>query len=309
MSSTIGSLGDAEIVVTDSGVPAMRDRDTGEVMHPIVGPLVEVEAVYIAPSRLRERLVEATDSPLVVFDVGLGAGTNAVLAFRESESRRFGSATGRKLEIVSFERALDSFDLARRPEHATAFGFDDHAVHAAEVLRERGVFESPHTTWRLIHDDILEALERCERGRADITFWDPYSPKANAHMWTIGAFALMRRCASESATLHTYSGSTKVRSALLLAGFAVGTGDRASLDHKTLEPKSKIDFTTIAAANHEDLKNPLDQRWLERLSRSTLPFPSDLRCTSEEAFAAIRSMPQFGVISRFGDRASRGDRS
>ncbi len=53
----------------------MRDKLTGELMHPLVGPLVEAPRLYIEPSRLAERLSQADhDGPLVLLDVGLGAG-------------------------------------------------------------------------------------------------------------------------------------------------------------------------------------------------------------------------------------------
>ncbi|HVU49687.1 MAG TPA: hypothetical protein VHL80_03310, partial [Polyangia bacterium] len=46
----------------------------GEVMHPGVGPVVEAEQLYVRQSRLAERLRE--ERTVVVFDVGLGAGSN-----------------------------------------------------------------------------------------------------------------------------------------------------------------------------------------------------------------------------------------
>ena len=60
---------------------------------------------------------------LVLFDVGLGAGTNAVLAWRASEERS--SSNQRRLSIVSFETSLAAFELALRPEHHEAFGSVD----------------------------------------------------------------------------------------------------------------------------------------------------------------------------------------
>ncbi len=51
-------------------------------MHPVVGPLVEAERLYVGPSRLRERLVDGAKDPLVLLDVGLGAGSNAIAAWR-----------------------------------------------------------------------------------------------------------------------------------------------------------------------------------------------------------------------------------
>ena len=52
-----------EIVLTSLGVPAVRDAVLGEVMHPVIGPAVEAERLYVAQSRLRERLAEPGPPP------------------------------------------------------------------------------------------------------------------------------------------------------------------------------------------------------------------------------------------------------
>jgi len=70
-------------VTTRDGAPAVVDRAVGEVMHPVIGPAVESERLYVAQSRLAARLAEG-GAPLVLFDVGLGAGSNALAAWRTS---------------------------------------------------------------------------------------------------------------------------------------------------------------------------------------------------------------------------------
>ena len=70
-----------QFVTTRDGAPAVVDREVGEVMHPVIGPAVESERLYVAQSRLAARLAEA-GGPLVLFDVGLGAGSNALAAWR-----------------------------------------------------------------------------------------------------------------------------------------------------------------------------------------------------------------------------------
>ncbi|HEX8909067.1 MAG TPA: tRNA guanosine(34) transglycosylase Tgt, partial [Anaeromyxobacteraceae bacterium] len=81
------------VVATSSGAPAVLDQTVGEVMHPVVGATAEAERLYVAQSRLRERLAEP-GPPLVLFDVGLGAGANALAAVAAAE----GAPAGRRLE-------------------------------------------------------------------------------------------------------------------------------------------------------------------------------------------------------------------
>jgi hypothetical protein len=80
--------------------------------------------------------------------------------------------------------------------------------------------------------------------------------------------------------LHTYSGATAVRAALLLGGFAVGLGERISPGKRA----------TCAATSPDLLHEPLDRRWFERLARSSAPFPAD---APADALQRIAALPQF----------------
>lgn len=267
-----------EVVITRGGARAMLDHSVGEVMHPVVGPLVEAEELYIAPSRLARRLCEANPDPLVLFDVGLGAGTNAVLAWRTSESRS--ARDQRRLSIVSFETSLTAFELALREEHRDAFGFDRSALEAGKRLLQHGVHETERTSWRLVQGDVHETLPEQTRELADVVFWDLYSPRAHPDFWTMDVFTRLRRACRAGSSVHTYSSATAVRSALLLGGFAVGRGPSTG-------EKSQ---TTVAAADLSDLELPLDQRWLDRLQRSSAAWPSDAPANAMEL---VRALPQF----------------
>jgi queuine tRNA-ribosyltransferase len=264
-----------EIVRTRLGVPAVRDRVLGEVMHPVIGPAVESERLYVAQSRLRERLAGG-GPPLVLFDVGLGAGANALAAWRASEEAPRGS---RRLEIASFERDLGPLSLALSPGAADALGLSGAAAAAARTLLAEGRCDTARTVWRLVPGDAVEALSG-EAAIADVVFWDPFSPRANPEMWTLRAFSAVRARAGPRATLFTYSTATATRSGLLLAGFFVGAGD----------PSGPKEETTAAAADPGDLLRPLDGSWLRRLERSSAPFPPD---APPDALERVRRHPQF----------------
>ena len=265
-----------EVVTTREGARAILDRATGEVMHPVVGPAIEAMRLYCRPARLVERLAQGEES-LVLLDVGLGAGSNAIAAWGLSEGR---SEAGRGLEIVSFESRLGALELAARAEHAADFGLAGAAGVAVQALLRTGSHATPRTRWRLVHGALPETLAGEPAGSADVVFWDPFSPRANPELWTVAAFTALRRCCRAGATVFTYSGATAVRSALLLAGFAVGVGE-ATGEHKA---------ATCAALDVADLERPLDRRWLERLGRSSAGFPGD---APADALAQVAAMQQF----------------
>jgi queuine tRNA-ribosyltransferase len=268
---------DCEVVETRSGAKAIRDRTTGQLMHPVVGPAIESQRLYIGPSRIEERLRDASATPLVLLDVGLGAASNAIAAWRVSEAL---SRESRPLEIVSFDRSLAALALALAPEHASAFGFEDDAGVAARAILESGHHRTERTSWRFVAGDLATTLDGEPSAIADVVFWDPFSPRASPELWTMRAFASLFRLCRDRASVHTYSGATATRSALSLAGFAVGEGVELDDGRRT----------TCAAMRPEDLDRPLDRRWLERLARSSAPFPLD---APVDALAQIASRPQF----------------
>ncbi len=262
-----------EIVLTSLGVPAVRDSVLGEVMHPVVGPAVESERLYVAQSRLRERLAE-DGPPLVLFDVGLGAGSNALAALAAAET-----AGRRVLDIVSFDRDTSGLSLAASEPGAGPLGVGPAGLAAARTLLACGRFESAGVRWRVVLGDARETLREVS-ARADVVFWDPFSPAVNPDLWTVAAFTALRARCGDRADLYTYSAATSSRAALLLAGFFVGVGDPSG-------PKAQ---TTAAATDPALLSRPLDARWLARLERSSAPLPPD---APGDAMARIRAHPQF----------------
>jgi queuine tRNA-ribosyltransferase len=265
------------IVVTREGARAVLDEATGEVMHPVVGGRVEAETLYIGPSRLRERLATPDDAPLVVLDVGLGAGSNAVAALLAAKS----GPGARRLDLVSFDRTADALRLAVDDPHAADFGFTAETAAAARALLANGTHETPQLHWRLVRGELPDTLAAVPAASADLVFWDPFSPRSNPALWSVAAFRAVRRLCRPGATLHTYGAATSTRAALLLAGFAVGTGD----------PSGKSVQTTVAALAAADLRAPLDRRWLERWRRSSAPLPADAPPDAAERIAAAA---QFG---------------
>ena len=264
-----------EIVRTRGGALAIRSLAESEVMHPGVGPLVEAEQLYVRQSRLRERLMAAgAGQRLVLFDVGLGAGSNALAARSVSEALPEAAAV---LELVSFERDLGALALALTA--GPDLGWHGEAADAARALLAHDAHDTARTRWRLVRGELPETLAR-QAARADIIYWDPFSPRANPALWTVAAFLEARRVAGARCTLYTYSASTATRLALLLAGWAVGVGDATGEKAQT----------TAAAVAAGDLARPLDRGWLARLSRPDAPLPSD---APPDAIARARLAPQF----------------
>ena len=272
--------GDFELVTLRNGARAVRHLGHGEVMHPSIGPWQEAQALYVAQSRLAE-LLQVSGPPLHIWDVGLGAGTNAVAAL--TCARNLGSRQQRALHVVSFEIDLAPLRLALAD--AAGFPFLQPFASAAEALVDQNQWREGALHWDLHCGDAVTLWRERAWQPADLIFFDPFSPAANPRLWEPAAFSQLREHArqdAEGCTLFTYSAATPTRVSLLLGGFFVGTGSSTGMKTET----------TVAATRRERLGQPLDQRWLARWERSSaraphgLPFDPGLE-------SAIRGHAQF----------------
>jgi len=270
-----------EVIVRDE-VGSIRDMTSGEVMHSINDPAAEARALYVEQSRLIERLAAAADAPLVVWDVGLGAAANAMTAILAAEAA---AAARRKLIIVSFENDLDSLQLAL--DHVRWFKHLRHAAPRALLAQGRWVNAAANIEWQLEAGDF--ATRKFDALPPDIVFFDPFSLKTDASLWTLASFReLAGVCAHKPVELFTYTYSTSVRAAMLAAGFFVAKG-------RGMGPKPE---TTIAlspsAASMRHSHELLGEEWLGRWSRSDAqaPFGST---DADSWHAAVTGHPQFAA--------------
>lgn len=271
-----------ERVLCRDGSFTLKSGGSSEPMHSHLGPWREAREVYLAQARLEIRL--RGDRPLVVWDVGLGIGANALALLEACESAPH---RGRPLHLISFENDLSPIRQALN--EADAFDFVLRNKFRLNEVLEAGCWYSPESSmrWELREGSFLDPIAGMGSAASpapELIFYDFYSPKVNAELWGLQAFTqVFKRCASD-ALLITYAASTAVRTAMLLAGFHVGYG--VGTDSKS--------ETTVAARRLDDLARPLDPRWLQRVLRSSKPLPQDILPNEREsALRRIQSAPQF----------------
>lgn len=279
-------LGDYAVHQSAAGFASIRHTPSGEIMHSVSPPMEEAEALYTGQSRLAERLTDAAaDRPLVIWDVGMGAASNAMAAVQVYEGAA-AAAGVRPLHIVSFENDLDSLRLALR--HKALFPWLRHG--APDAMAARGAWVSrrfPGLQWSLQQGDFAETVFHAP-ALPDLIFFDMFSARSHASQWSVGAFArLFAACGQHPAELFTYTTSTAVRAALLAAGFYVARGRATGVKTETT-----IAFTPpLAGRTAHDM---LGREWLEKWQRSHVQFPADMPEAARQDFAArITGHPQF----------------
>lgn len=271
--------GDFELVTLRGGARAVRHIGHGEVMHPAGGPWHEANRLYVEQPQLAQRLRRHPDQPVCIFDVGLGAATNAVAALHCAREH------GGSIELHSFEIDLAPLRLALADREGFPFLQPFH--DAAQTLATTGEWTDGRIRWVLHRGDLLACLADAPR-HAELVFYDPFSPQTNAQLWTPQAFSLLRahcRSDGDGALLFTYSAATPMRVSLLLGGFYVGAGVSIGTKRET----------TVGATQKRSLAEPLGERWLERWQRSTARAPIGEETLTAEHEAALRAHPQFAT--------------
>lgn len=276
------------LVRLSNGSHSIQSLAHGETMHPGLGPQAEAAALYVEQLRLHDRLQDMP-TEFVIWDVGLGAGANALTVLRSTRPCRTA------IRMISFDQTLDPFHFAfKERQHLPYFeGYETAIEQLSSHSRAEFMNGSQPASWQWLVGDFPDFLQSAAaRGlpKPHAILFDPWSPARNPAMWTAPLFAALfglldpsRPCA-----LATYSRSTMLRVSLLLAGFYVGAGTATG----------RKEETTIATNTTELLVRPLDLRWLERASRSSSAEPMWQPVYHQEPLAPetrqrLRSHPQF----------------
>lgn len=276
------------IVRLASGAYSVHSLAHAETFHPVIGPVAEAQALYVSQLRLLNRLRDHAD-PFVIWDVGLGAAANALTVIHAARD------VPCSIRLLSFDHTLAPLEFAlQHPQHLEYLaGYQAQLGTLLSHREARFRVGSCSIQWNVHLTDFPSLLAdpaAQQLAKPHLVMFDAFSPAKNPAMWTLELFTnlfelLDPRC---PCVLPTYSRSTLLRVTLLLAGFFVGIG------HATGEKEE----TTIAANTLDLIEEPLDQRWLQRVQRSSSAQPLlepiyRQAPLSSECWQRLQSHPQF----------------
>jgi tRNA U34 5-methylaminomethyl-2-thiouridine-forming methyltransferase MnmC len=251
------------IVRLPNGAYSVHSLAHAETFHPVIGPVAEAQALYVNQLNLTERLVHHAGE-FVVWDVGLGAAANALTLLQAI------CDVNCRIRLLSFDHTLDPLEFAlSHPDHLPYLS--EHQARLKTLLSHRqSIFQQGRSSvqWHVHLADfptLIESEAAAGLARPHLIMFDAFSPAKNPAMWTLPLFSNLFRLLDPArpCVLPTYSRSTILRVTLLLAGFFVGIG------HATGEKEE----TTIASNTLDLIREPLDQRWLQRARRSSSAEP------------------------------------
>lgn len=275
--------GDYEVQIHPSGLGRIKHIPSGEVMHPVPDPREEARTLYVEGLGL-PAMLSNPDSEITIWDVGMGAATNAMAAIQAFEANGIEKA---RLRIVSFERDLDPLRIVT--DHPHSF---PHVKHRApHLLIQDGSYRSPcgRLEWRLVQGDF-ESTAFEEKSAPDLVFYDPFSSKTDSPLWDWRFFEkLLRHWGKRPLKLANYSNSTANRASALAAGFWLAVGPPSAR-----RPDTTIWMTEAAANGAAAL---LGSEWLERWERSSAPAPEHVLngdpIEREKFMERVKNHPQF----------------
>jgi tRNA U34 5-methylaminomethyl-2-thiouridine-forming methyltransferase MnmC len=195
--------------------------------HSRDGADFEAKRLYIASSGIAQALESGRQ--LVVLDVGLGLGFNAVATI---EAWIDGQTSG-PLKIVSLEIDTDLIEALMTTQAPWQKDWPPswlgwcHRLSRAEDEQLGGLlrasFEHPQTgqpcEWTVIPGDALKTAPIWMQHSYDFIWQDAFSPATCPELWTSAWFALISRAAGPQAVLMTYSAARKVRDELTAQGW------------------------------------------------------------------------------------------
>ena len=272
-------MGQFELVETRAGKYSIKHIPSGEVMHPGPDPMDESRVLYVEQSKIVERFTNlSAGESLTVWDVGLGAGFNAMALIQALESLN----SAGKVELISFENDLDPLRLALF--HPARF---PHLRHpGSHLIADENSYDSAKLSWRLLRGDFLDTINSAPA--PDFIFFDPYSSKTNTNLWSLDTFKKIRCALPEHpACWINYTTSNVIRARLLLAGFYVGEG-------VPIPPKKS---TTIAFNYAAPDRSILGSDWLAKINSSGVGGDIVANQSWEDTRMLLTAHPQFAVKS------------
>jgi tRNA U34 5-methylaminomethyl-2-thiouridine-forming methyltransferase MnmC len=253
-----------ELVQLKNGSWSVRSTAEGETFHPVIGPIAEAETLYVDQLQLVDRFRDAGAAEFVIWDIGLGAGANALTALK-----RLRPIPG-KIRLISFDHTLEPLRFALSGAKELGFLDSYEAVTEQLVNQQSAGFENGanQVRWEVHVQDFPAAANSPEAMRwpkPHAILYDAFSPAKNPVMWTLPLFERLLTLTKDGpeCVLATYSRATMLRATLLLAGWYVGAGSATG----------EKEETTVAATSLHPLRCPLDEHWLVRARRSTSAEP------------------------------------
>ncbi|MGI0487200.1 tRNA (5-methylaminomethyl-2-thiouridine)(34)-methyltransferase MnmD [Pantanalinema rosaneae CENA516] len=250
---------------TEDGSFTLFSTEFGETFHSDQGARSEALLKFAQATELAHR---SQQDSLRLLDVCYGLGYNTAAALETIWSVN----PDCRVEVVGLELDATVPRAAIVPPLIDAWTPTTQAILRTIALEHHCT--TPRLQAQLFLGDARQTIQALATSGflADAIFFDPFSPRRCPQLWTVEFFTQVARCLSPTGKLATYSRSACVRSAMLAAGFKIGTiplsersADQTLLSHEWSDG-------TVAAFESSSLHplSPMEQEHLH--TRAAIPY-------------------------------------
>jgi chorismate dehydratase len=210
MPNLIPISGDKKPLATGDGSLSFYNLTYKQAYHAkSIGAFTESLYKFVVPSDIIALLRQGH---VRLLDICLGIGANLAVTIHEIEKADI--PPEHRLQIISLEK---DHDLVRLIQKTETFW----PANGYRILRKL-LYEGTYGRYGLdvMYGDAVNSLDRLS-APFDVIYFDPFSKRKNAEMWTEEVFRNLFRIMSYRGRLVTYSCAKGVREDMRRAGFAV----------------------------------------------------------------------------------------
>ena len=147
-----------------------------------------------------------------ILDFCFGLGYNAIAAVKNHKN----------IEIIGLEIDKEILELIKTIEVPEKIEKEFDVFR--KIADDNEIVDSSNNKIKLIVGDALVEIKKLKPNYFDRIFFDPFSPKKHAEMWTLDVFKEVYRVLKDNGKLSTYSCARIVRDNMKKAGFKVIDG-------------------------------------------------------------------------------------
>jgi len=170
-----------------------------EAYHSISGALEESLKKFVEPCKVKDGMK--------ILDICFGLGYNAGMAIYKAKN----------LKIVSLEKEIPDISQIKVP------AWFEKTYKKIRTCTKNLSYKDKDVEIKIIIGDACETIKKI-KGKFDVVFLDPFSPKKNPELWTAEFFKEIKKRMKKNAVLATYSCAGIVRRNLKKAGFEIRDG-------------------------------------------------------------------------------------
>lgn len=261
--------------LTADGSFTFFSQEVGESFHSRQGAKEEAQLKFVEPCQLVHK---AHQPVLRLLDVCYGLGYNTAAALETI----WATNPNCRVELMALE--LNSDVPKSAIAHNLLSTWSQPIPELLDSLATTGHIQINRLDAQLLLGDARITIGQVHQSnfKADAIFLDPFSPPRCPQLWTVEFIQQLAHCCATTGRLATYSCAASVRTALLVAGFKIGT---------TLQVGGRQPGT-VACLMTDDLP-PLSLRSQEHLqTRAAIPYRDPLLCNSHAVILQQRQIEQ-----------------